>query len=119
MCGRLNEEIGLLAACVCLLTLAACDEASDAKSEADVKSGSAKITSSQGQVDSTVESIEMNVMFTYPDGQEDKIGQTVGLSSCKTAALPHLMEKKLIMAEGWSYTCCTIEEGLQCHRNLR
>ena len=68
------RKFGLLAACFCLLALAACDEASDAPSEANVKTGSDKITSSQGQVDNAMESIAMNVMFTYPDGQEDKIG---------------------------------------------
>jgi hypothetical protein len=113
------NKLGLLAACICLVALAACDESADANSEANVKSGSDKITSSQGEVDSTIESVEMNVMFKYPGGQEDKIGQTVGLSSCKQVALSHMMEKKLLTTDGWGYTCCTIEEGSQCHRKLK
>jgi hypothetical protein len=68
------RKFGLLSACFCLLALAACDKASDAKSEADVKTGSDQIISSQGEVDTAIERVGMNIMFTYPDGQEDKIG---------------------------------------------
>ena len=68
------RKFGLLSACFCLLVLSACNEASDAKSEADVKTGSDQIISSQGEVDTAIERVGMNIMFTYPDGQEDKIG---------------------------------------------
>ena len=109
----MKKNIGMFAACFCLLVLTACDEASD------VKTGSDTITSSQGQIDNTLESIEINIMFKYPDGQEVNIAQTVGLASCHSDALEHVVEKKLIMTEGWSYTCCTIENGSQCHRKLK
>ena len=113
------RRFGLLAACLCLLALAACDDASDEKSGADVKSGSDKVISTQGAVDSADENIEMNIMFKYPDGEGVNLGQTLGLNTCKKMALEHVVEKGLIMAEGWTYTCCTIEEGSQCHRKLR
>ena len=104
---------------ICLLALAACDEASEAKSTPDIKSGSDKITSSQGQVDSSIESIEMNVIFKYPDGREDTLGKVLGASACKKMALEHMVSENLIMVTGWNYTCCTIEEGSSCHRKLQ
>jgi organic hydroperoxide reductase OsmC/OhrA len=118
----MKKNIGMFAACFCLLVLAACDEAPDVKSGANssaVKTGSDTITSSQGQIDNTLASIEINIMFKYPDGQEVNFAQTVGLASCHSEALEHVVEKKLIMTEGWSYTCCTIENGSQCHRRLK
>ena len=102
-----------MTACLCLLALAACDDSSDAKS------GSDKVISTEGLVDASTESVEMNIIFKYPDGKEAKLGQTLGLNSCKKLALQHVVDKSLIMSTGWSYTCCTIEEGSQCHRQLQ
>ena len=95
------------------LQLAACDDSSDAKS------GSDKISTTQGQVDSSTESIEMNVIFRYPDGREETIGKTRGAGACKKMALEHMVSENLIMVTGWNYTCCTIENGSSCHRKLQ
>ena len=65
------------------------------------------------------EFLEVPIIFKYPDGKEAKLGQTLGLNSCKKLALQHVVDKSLIMSTGWSYTCCTIEEGSQCHRQLQ
>ena len=121
--------IARLIACFCLLLPAACEEQSGTpdtqygvtSTENDGVRRGAKseiVLSTQGKVDAN-EKLNFNILFKYPDGEEVNIGETLGLSSCKKKALQHVIDKKLIMVEGWGYTCCTIEEGSSCHRKIQ
>ena len=60
-----------MTACLCLLALAACDDSSDAKS------GSDKVISTEGLVDASTESVEMNIRAPL----KMPFSRTVGLES--------------------------------------
>ena len=125
----MTNLIARLIACSFLLLAVACDEQSGTpdtqygvtSTENDGVRRGAKsdiVMSTQGKLDSN-EKLDFNIMFKYPDGKEVSIGETLGLSSCKKMALQHVIDEKLIMKEGWGYTCCTIEEGSSCHRKIK
>jgi|LauGreSBDMM110SN_4_FD.fasta_scaffold557162_2 hypothetical protein len=66
------------------------------------------------------DNVQMNVYYYRSSdlGNSLYLGQVKGLSNCQaTANRTAQIENR--RSDGWSYICCTIENGSACHRKLK
>ena len=66
------------------------------------------------------ENVQMNVYYYRSSDLSNSLylGQAKGLSNCQaTANRTAQIENR--RSDGWSYICCTIENGSACYRKLK
>lgn len=69
---------------------------------------------------SRYEDVYVNVWFRFPGGDKDyNLGRTKGAASCGSIAYDYAASKGLGNNSGWSYVCCTEEDGSECYRKIR
>lgn len=69
---------------------------------------------------SRYEDVYVHVWFTFPDGDQSyDLGRTKGAASCGAIAHDYAASKQLSYNSGWSYVCCTEEDGSECYRKIR
>lgn len=52
-----------------------------------------------------LEKAKFNVLFGYPNGEEERLGQVTGLSACQALAYQRAQSLGLLYAD-WGYVCC-------------
>lgn len=65
---------------------------------------------------SKYENVDVNVYFYFSDNREIFLGKTRGAQSCGQMSQSYARRKNV---DGWSYICCTIRNGSQCHEKIR
>jgi hypothetical protein len=67
------------------------------------------------------ENVQMNVYYYRSSDLSNSlyIGQAKGLSNCQATANRTAQIENRRSGDGWSYICCTIENGSACHRKLK
>lgn len=68
---------------------------------------------------SDIQKASYNVYFYYPNGTEDYLGNTQGLSECENLAHTFAFTKELSNNSEWSYICCMQAKGSECYEKHR
>lgn len=74
---------------------------------------------------SRYESMDLTVRFHYPPDKRtgnqtsEYIGDVKGVDACGNLAGNYAAQKNLPENSGWSYDCCTHEDGSECYREIR
>ncbi len=65
-----------------------------------------------------IQEAKYNVYFYFPDGRDEYLGETEGLSNCGDIAANYAAEKELSRAD-WSWICCMITPKSSCQEKHR
>jgi hypothetical protein len=67
------------------------------------------------------ENVQMNVYYYRSSDLSNSLylGQVKGLSNCQATVNRTAQIENRRRGDGWSYICCTIENGSACHRKLK
>jgi len=67
------------------------------------------------------ENVQMNVYYFRSSDLRNSLylGQAKGLSNCQATVNRTAQIENRKRGDGWSYICCTIENGSACHRKLK
>jgi hypothetical protein len=68
---------------------------------------------------SEYDDVDVSVYAYTPDEKETYLGDTTGASSCGAMAYAWAEGKGFQRGDGWSYICCTHEDGSSCYRKIR
>jgi hypothetical protein len=66
-----------------------------------------------------IEAADYNVIFFFPSGTEQHLGQVKGLSQCGQQAHGFAATKNLSRNTDWAYVCCMIAKGSSCYEKHR
>jgi hypothetical protein len=66
-----------------------------------------------------IETADYNVIFFFPSGTEQHLGQVKGLSQCGQQAHGFAATKNLSRNTDWAYVCCMIAKGSSCYEKHR
>jgi hypothetical protein len=66
-----------------------------------------------------IEAADYNVIFFFPSGTEQSLGQVQGLSQCGQRAHGFAAAKNLSRSHDWGYVCCMIAKGSACFEKHR